>query len=228
MILYSLIQTKMNFFTLLLLSLAGLVVSSEKDDFLFSLTSTEGAKVSDEYAGRGYDEFHVANCTYIIYGTPKNQAAGDRDMKTLSKIIVTQFNNAFSGIAAAVAEDYDELSRVKMVTAEIISQQVGQTDSKRRLGSFGNANDVIWGFNAGSFVLGFVSSFSWDDNGDHRRLKTNAQARRKFLTEVANDLLESDSMYYASALEAVDCHNFFCHGDEGGDGVGQGCKEIGK
>ena len=81
--------------------------------------STEGAKVSDEYAGRGYDEFHVANCTYIIYGTPKNQAAGDRDMKTLSKIIVTQFNNAFSGIAAAVAEELEQSQRL-MINVETL------------------------------------------------------------------------------------------------------------
>ena len=200
----------MNFFTLILLSFTVLVVSSEKVEKNVFDSTSEGTTVTPKYAKMGYVLEHKATCQLTIYRTAHNEAAGDKDMRTASKIILKQFNKAFKKSTADGGErnlEVDNLLPPLAVKVEILSQRVAQNKKDRRL---------VWG-EAGSFKilfeLGWVAGYSSpDDNSDDRRLANNALAESDLVEKIAEGLLKSGSEFFVPALENSNCLEMSCNG----------------
>ena len=204
----------MNFFTLLFLSFTVLVVSSEKverEKNVFDSTS-EGTAVTPKYAKMGYVLEHKATCQLTIYQTAPNEAAGDKDMRMASRIILKQFNKAFKKSTADGGERNVKVDNVLpplAVKVEILSQRVGQKKKDRRL-AYNGGSSYDW--SKVVFVLGWASDLSSPDNSDGRRLANNALAESDLVEKVAMDLLKSGSEFFAPAVENFNCLEMSCNG----------------
>ena len=177
----------------------------ERQLFLVDPSELNGTAVSDAYEDLGYDSEHALTCSYYIYGTLENAAAGERDLRAIASYFMREFNRI---------SKTDPNTPMLMIHAEVTSQKVGRVVESRRLAEDGRRLLMV-PYAFGYLISKFVCRGCSLDNGDGRRIMQENISGESFADNVMNDLLRKNTTdFIKSALESTNCLRIQCDGGD--------------
>jgi hypothetical protein len=189
-------------------------IAEERELFLVDPTASKSEAVSATYAALGYDEDHNSTCTYRIYGTPENTAAGDSDMLLLA----SYFKKRFNKVAKQVAPD----SPLLITKTEVTAQKLGDVVERRRLSSDQDDRNLLFvRYSFGYLITNYVCLGCSPDNADKRRKVQATLGDRDFVEQLKNDLKKSKTKFMTTSLGSTSCLRLQC--DDGEMRESDGC-----
>jgi hypothetical protein len=182
--------------------------SDHRSLFLVNASASNATDVSPSYEALGYTSDHTSLCSIMIYGTPENTAAGDRDMSLISKLMKLRFN--------ALMNEADASTSLLATRFEVASQTLGMTERRRRgLGETLIDRKLLYvKFNSAYGMLSYACRGCSPDSSDARRILQETLFESRFVEELANDMKEGQSVYLSQALKETNCLRISCDNGE--------------